>query len=391
MIKAFRPFWSYDVQKTEKWLSSMAEKGLHLERVNVKSRCFYFRQGEEKAITYRVNYDKKQVVLPRTLQEDGWKYVTQPSKWSILANKKHKDQVKNFTNRDGIIKKNRNVLFIYAAILFYLSFIAVMNLAIIGVFFTGTTVEVVESPLWFLTYTLLAFAILLFVLSAYSVFKILDTNKALFFETLTPSFYKVDVSQGLSKQQEKELKRNGKLIVKRNFIWNFAPDKLEKWLETMEERGLHLYNVSQMKKFYFLRGKPRKIRYCVDFQNTVSQDYLDIHRDAGWKSISKNYDFYSKWTIWMKEYTDETDRPELYTDKSNLVQHSKRVAIQQTLVFLPLFIITLLVFKDNVSLLKDNKNIPIIFITVTTLLLLVIYGHCFLRTWSYFFRIRKHK
>ena len=58
MMKVFRPFWSYDVKKTELWLSYMAKKGYFLVELNRWTRCFFFRQGESKSITYRIGYDK---------------------------------------------------------------------------------------------------------------------------------------------------------------------------------------------------------------------------------------------------------------------------------------------------------------------------------------------
>lgn len=48
MIKVFRPFWSYDVKKTEVWLSEMAMKGYHFAELNRWTRCFYFHSGVSK-------------------------------------------------------------------------------------------------------------------------------------------------------------------------------------------------------------------------------------------------------------------------------------------------------------------------------------------------------
>ena len=37
----FRPFWSYDVVKTEKWLSQMHAEGYALVRISFAARLFY--------------------------------------------------------------------------------------------------------------------------------------------------------------------------------------------------------------------------------------------------------------------------------------------------------------------------------------------------------------
>ena len=45
MKKIFRPFWSFDVKKTEEWLSSMALQGLHFVTVRPFISLFVFEAG----------------------------------------------------------------------------------------------------------------------------------------------------------------------------------------------------------------------------------------------------------------------------------------------------------------------------------------------------------
>lgn len=49
----FRLFWSYDVQKTEKWLSEMSSRGYHIEEVDFNLRIFKFELGNPKKLIYR--------------------------------------------------------------------------------------------------------------------------------------------------------------------------------------------------------------------------------------------------------------------------------------------------------------------------------------------------
>ena len=44
-VKKWRPLWSYDVEKTERWLSKMAAEGNHLTDVNRMTRMFTFDQA----------------------------------------------------------------------------------------------------------------------------------------------------------------------------------------------------------------------------------------------------------------------------------------------------------------------------------------------------------
>ena len=61
----------------------------------------------------------------------------------------------------------------------------------------------------------------------------------------------------------------------------YAPDKLEHWLEAMEMKGFNLYKVSKTKTiFFFVKAMPRNVKYCVDYQSDVSEDYFNINKDA---------------------------------------------------------------------------------------------------------------
>ena len=96
-----------------------------------------------------------------------------------------------------------------------------------------------------------------------------------------------------------------KIIVKRKLGWMYSPDRLEQWLETMEERGYNLYRVSKMgNTFYFIKGSPRKVSYCADYQNFSEESYYDMHRESGWNSVFKSSWSFQKWTIWSQPYAE---------------------------------------------------------------------------------------
>ncbi|MCM3618397.1 DUF2812 domain-containing protein [Sutcliffiella horikoshii] len=103
-----KPLWSYDVQKTEQWLSDKAKAGYHLKELHRFKRGFTFEKGNPKEVTFRIGYDKiKTATLSNTMRNDGWEKVTQSGKWYVIANERPQAEVTTSTSRDAIIKRKR--------------------------------------------------------------------------------------------------------------------------------------------------------------------------------------------------------------------------------------------------------------------------------------------
>lgn len=393
--KVFRPFWSYDVQKTEEWLSSMAKKGHELVKINRGTRHFFFQQAEPRNKTYRIGFDKIQThSLSNVLLDDGWVKSLQSGSWYVTTNDKPLEQIRAFPVREGIIKHNKTILYIFASVLIYLTVIAVFNL-ILGslIFFQNTPGHIVESPLWMLTYFSIGIGMALWVLSLYSVVKMNKTNKQLiaaYMQRKEPQ-EKDQVERRLSKDEEKRFIRSGQLIVKIRFGWMYAPDELEKWLETLEEQGLNLYRVGKTgTAFYFMMGSPRKISYCADYQNHADEGYFDIHRDAGWKSAYISSSSIQKWTLWSREYSMGEEQPQIYSDKTNQLKHARRIAVTYSCMFLPLIMVYILFIGANIPQMfnRNLDKMQIINMTLFVILILV-YGSFSINTWLYYRRLSK--
>jgi Protein of unknown function (DUF2812) len=393
--KVFKPFWSYDVSKTEEWLSSMAEKGYLLVKLNRGTRHFFFQQAKSKKITYRIGFDKMQgETLSNGLLAEGWTKIFQSGNWYVTSNDTPLEQLKKCLDREGIVKHNRNIMYIFASILIYLTFILFVNLTLnFAAFFQKEPVEVVHSPYWIITYIFIGVGIATWVLSAFSVIKINKTNKKLINENIKrkdssgSNHYEVR----LRKAEEKQLKHSGQLFEKRKIGWMYSPDKLEKWLESMEEQGYNLYRVSKAgTAFYFIIGFPRKVSYCADYQNTSDKSYFDIHKDAGWKSVFTSFGSLQKWSIWSREYSEGEDRPRIYSDKSHQLKHARRIAITYTCMFLPLVMAYLLNIGLSIGLLLNNTiNKLQIMNMIFFVLLILIFGSYSIRSWLYYMRLRK--
>lgn len=394
MIKVFRPFWSFDVKKTEDWLAAMAKKGYYLVKLNRWTRCFFFQQSEPTAKTFRIGYDKiKMDPFPGSLLGEGWEKIFQGGRWYALANDKPIGQINISPVRDGIIKHNRIFLFIYSGILTYFSMIALLFLTIFGlIFFTDVPVEVVDSPvddkpLWIFDFLYLILELGVIVLSIYSIIKIAKSNKSLMNENQIHHL----PTERFSKEKEKQLKQSGQLLVKRKIGWMYSPDKLEKWLETMEENGLNLYRVGKTgTAFYFIKGSPRKVRYCADYQNRTDNSYFDIHRGAGWKNEFFTKLSFQKWTIWSREYGENEVPPQIYSDKSHRLKHAKRIAFTYSVIFLPLVIIyTFDMFMFIKFQSQDHATKLDIYTMAMFIFAIFSLGSFTIRTWLYYWRLRK--
>ena len=106
----------------------------------------------------------------------------------------------------------------------------------------------------------------------------------------------------------------------RKWWWAWEPEKIEDWLEAKEAQGWHAVSGSGIGvKYCFVRGVPRKVRYCADYQNKVTAEYERLFNDAGWELLYKT----QGWYIWRKNYDEE--RPEIYYDVESAIDRNQRV------------------------------------------------------------------
>ncbi|PKH12236.1 DUF2812 domain-containing protein [Planomicrobium sp. MB-3u-38] len=387
MKKIYRPFWSYDVKQTEDWLAEMAAQGLIFTKLNRWTRCFYFQEQEPATRVYRIAYDKmKTSVLPKTLQAEGWQKAGTAGKWEFIFNEQPENAIKTTLVRDGIIKHNRMITYIYYGISFYVAGMLMANISMLASSYRQDGgVDIVESPLWLLTFIFFAILLGIMVLGIYSIAKITGTNKEL--DGTTDGFWPVDE---IDQQSEKELKRAGRWVTKVKFSWMYSPDKMEKWLESMEQRGLNLYRVNKIGTiFHFVKGEPRRIVYSIDYQRGPTESYFAIHHEAGWHEEFTSFSNMEKWTIWSKTYGETEERPQLYSDQSSRLKHAKRIALTYTAMFSPLvafyiyFIINIMISADTIQdrFLWNSSGMM--------LLAVLIFGTFIVRIWSYYGRLRK--
>jgi len=117
--------------------------------------------------------------------------------------------------------------------------------------------------------------------------------------------------------------RDGDTMV-RWFWWSsWSTERLEEWLEEQASRGWHLEKADRLLlRCRFRRGRPKKVRYCVDFPAEVSGDYYTLYSDAGWELVATS----TGWYIWRAEYTGDR-RPELFNDVQPLIERNNRLLL----------------------------------------------------------------
>lgn len=147
-------------------------------------------------------------------------------------------------------------------ILIYLM-VALLNIILISTIALSVSksghFNVFNGPYGFIPATALGLSIILCIFTVYSLITLNKTNQRLTEEFIQPNKQNGQgtspLKDRLSKNEEKRLKSSGQLVMKWKLGWMYSPDRLEEWLEGMEEKGYNLYSVGKTgTAFYFKKG-----------------------------------------------------------------------------------------------------------------------------------------
>ena len=237
-MKKWRPFWSYDVEKTECWLAEMAANGERLTNINLATRVFSFEKGASEKVEFQIVFDKSRGELPHRLEESGWRSYYSKGNWQFLRN--DAESISVYPVREQIVKRNRLHSNMLKGISFWYGFQLILPLTMLLVYLiSGEAIDFVPSPLW--TITILYFMQVIGVIWL----AIHATRKLRSFEN---KFFDSAIDK------EKQV---GETFSKWKFKWPSAPDLLENWLSDMASEGNHLVRI-QGARFTFQKGEPRK-------------------------------------------------------------------------------------------------------------------------------------
>lgn len=387
----WKPFWSFHIQRTERWIGEMAKKGYSLSRFQPKLSRFIFTEEASPHETFAISFDRSRLhPLPQALEEDGWKVRNKQRKWAIYGNEKQKEEVKMSIVRDHLETRNSKIRMFWWIYFIYIIFSFTFQAGMFLVLYLNSgsiTVNRVESPMWILTYILFAMQIVVTLIGIYSLITLKKESKRLSEESRQ--------SQILPDSSNKPTTLPGKRQNKFKFNWMYAPDKLERWLEEKEYAGWHLTHVSKGGfKFQFQRSKKCFYAYSALFEGKADNNAHKFHSEAGWERVYVSGTFWQQWSIWRQAYSEGMEKPEINGDPESKKREAVRVASIYTWMLVPIML--LFGFNFFSFMLPDVleqgylsiSGIERFNITVFPLVMLIFLIHV-LRAWAYYFRVRE--
>ena len=385
----FRQFWSLDVVKTEKWLKEMGSKGYRLKDINFITSRFKFEKGDliDNKIYKIYRHKKGAKLLTKSLIDSGWENVCSSNRWDVIDNKNKEEEIKFYPSREDILKRSKIIKYILGLLLAYSLISAISSMILMSALMTlDEDVITTYHPGAIESRVIL---VIMLVSMIYVILKLNKSDKKIRQENNgdLDSSYSIGKNSVLDYKTERILISNKKKVVRLKLAWVNAPDKLENYLEEMELKGYNLYKISKIGlAFYFIKGEPRKVAYCVDYQKSVSDSYYEINRADGWISKFTSLTPFNNYIIWAKEYTEE--KPKLYSDKEILLKQARKNCISGCVVALMLLVLYGSITVLSVQSYLNNFTRNLFVLIPNTLIIVEFVYFAYLST-GYYIRIKK--
>src|SRR5699024_3456835 len=145
--------------------------GYHLKMIHTVTRVFVFEKSDNpQDVRYHIGYSKKRSHhLPNTLREKGWQLMMTHRNWYVLANDLPPEKRKTFPVREGIVSRNRKMMYIFSGMFIY-TLLTSLLFAIMCSFLllTGYAVTIEPNAFWMATAVI---GVILWTLAPYSTIK----------------------------------------------------------------------------------------------------------------------------------------------------------------------------------------------------------------------------
>lgn len=320
MKKKFFPAWTADVMAVEDKLMKLSEEGLHLTDFSPITSVFTFEEGEKKPYRYRICIRRNcGGNVPKGYVSAGWERVC-GSKHFYVA--RHEDtEIKKVPDYGNNKTVNRSIFYLLIVGLiylfgFYLGFFA-------AIFESGDFGEMREAGfIGHVIFTVLF--ILLAVCFGRGNARIDKTSREL---GITSKILQTVPDENFiySADEEKAMLKAKTMMKKSPMAWFLEPDRAMAMVDKLAGEGWKFYRCSKTgNELYFIKAEPCRVKFVVDYQNVASDDYYAAALDDGWKLEFTSVTKVTTFIVWSKEFHDEDDEPEFYTDGESILSCAKR-------------------------------------------------------------------
>ncbi len=381
MITKHIPFWKMDVAKTEQKLAKFAEKGLLLN--GFRGNRFTFEKGEPAKLKYRIYFEKKcGGEVPKRILEKGWEKIAGSKHYYIVCTSADSQEAGPSTK--NWVSYYRKLQIIY---FFVISFISGMLISeISSVIDTPSEERPMAAVILFLIVIAMFLALLL---------RIHHSNKKLSADN--PNSVKFDFTipkENLvyTKEEEKAMLKSGEMMKKTKPFWICAPDKTAAMIEKYAMEGWRFYRFSKLAdELFFVKAEPCHMKFVVDFLHEITNEYITLTREDGWKLEFTSIVRMDAYCIWSKTYADGEDEPEIYSDRES-AENANKIYLKK--MILPALICTIIMIAVPVSLgimfalWERTPNIVDICFAVLCLIFVVQYGIFSVLSLGYYKRMK---
>ncbi|MGN0586505.1 MAG: DUF2812 domain-containing protein [Oscillospiraceae bacterium] len=372
------PFWFADIIKTEERLSEMAARGDILTDFRLNGK-FTFEEGEPQNVRYRIVPSRKcGGRVPPRLAEYGWEQVCAGKSCYVVKGDKLKVESGPVYNSWVTFYRAVQVV-MYFVICYFVGFI-------IGSFVAAA--EDKSLPAFLITVLL---HLILFAVSLYIAIRAHVSNKKILAQSKNAVKFSFTIPEGIFRytpEEEKQMLKDKTMIKRSPLSWISAPDKAEQWVEKMAAEGWKFYRLDKMgTTFYFVKSEPCRLKFVIDYQDEISDQYIDMIKSDGWKLEFATFTRVQGYCIWTKVCADDDDG-EFYTDGDSALRQAKNYMLK---MILPMILVVLLYGFILFEIITGNFSggwFDYMFAALSALCI-ISYGMFAVRSLMYYIRLRK--